>query len=170
MEFRVGATGAGVLAGCGAGLGLITPLNLHSVPVLGQLAGSLASSFGSMDSVMGGLGSSARRRVRSLGVRGLDLGFGCGVMVGYGYGAGLFLTPDALQGISSRAAQLRERVLQQLPPTVRTSLEQRQQQQAAGAAAAPANSAATIHSPAVSVSQGLESPPVAGADCWHQVL
>ena len=81
MEFRVGGTGAGLLVGCGAGLGFLTPLQLHSIPVLGQLASGLGQGLGSADAALGGLGGALRRRARGLGVKGLDLGAGCGVMV-----------------------------------------------------------------------------------------
>lgn len=37
VELRVGSTGAGLFVGCGAGIGIVTPLSLHAVPVLGQL-------------------------------------------------------------------------------------------------------------------------------------
>lgn len=82
MEFRVGGTGAGLFSGCGAGFGFLTPLQLHSIPVLGQLAAGLSSGLASADAALGGLGSTLRRRARGAGVRGLGLGAGCGVMVG----------------------------------------------------------------------------------------
>jgi hypothetical protein len=116
MEFRVGGTGAGLFVGCGAGFGFITPLQLHSIPVMGQLASSISSSLGSIDALLGGLGSGARRHTRTLGVKGLDVGFGCGAMIGYGYGAGLMLTPDALQAVATAAGRVKEQVLQRLPP------------------------------------------------------
>lgn len=37
VELRVGSTGAGLFVGCGAGIGIVTPLSLHAVPVVGQL-------------------------------------------------------------------------------------------------------------------------------------
>lgn len=127
----MGSTGAGVFAGCGAGFGVIAPLSLHGIPVLGQLAGSLGASLASVDAALGGLGAGARARAQALGarsgVRGLTCGFGCGVMVGYGCGAGLYLKPAALQSLQAAAAQLRERALCALPP----ELQPRAAQQAA---------------------------------------
>jgi hypothetical protein len=41
-----------------------------------------------------------RMQVRALGVRGLDIGFGCGVGIGYGFGVGLMLRPGVLEEAS----------------------------------------------------------------------
>ena len=128
MELRLGSTGAGVYVGCGAGVGLITPINLHAVPVLGQLLASLSSSLGGLNHATGGLATAARSRVRGLGVRNLDLGFGCGVMAGYGYGAGLFVTPTALQHLSASLHAVGQRVTARLPAPLQSALQQHQQQ------------------------------------------
>ena len=123
----MGASGAGVFVGCGAGVGLVTPVSLHSIPLLGPLASSLSSSLGQLNSAAGGVGSAARSRVRGLGVRGLDLGAGCGAMLGYGYGAGLFLAPGALQSLTGAAHAAGQRVLAVLPPPLRQAVQDAQQ-------------------------------------------
>ena len=66
--------------------------------------------------------------MRGLGVRNLDLGFGCGVMAGYGYGAGLFVTPTALQHLSASLHAVGQRVTARLPATLQSALQQHQQQ------------------------------------------
>lgn len=131
VELRVGSTGAGLFVGCGAGVGIITPIALHSIPLLGQLASSLSSSLGSLNHASGGLFSAARGRVRGLGVRGLDMGFGCGIVLGYGYGAGLYLKPTALQSLAQAAQATGQSVLAALPQPVQAAVRQRAQQQQA---------------------------------------
>lgn len=132
VELRVGSTGAGLFVGCGAGVGIVTPIALHSVPLLGQLASSLSSSLGSLNHASGGLFSAARGRLRGLGVRGLDMGFGCGIVLGYGYGAGLYLKPTALQSLAQAAQGAGQRVLAALPQPVQAALQQRAAQRQPG--------------------------------------
>ncbi|KAL4457404.1 hypothetical protein ABPG75_012269 [Micractinium tetrahymenae] len=129
VELRVGSTGAGLFVGCGAGVGIVTPIALHSIPLLGQLASSLSASLGSLNHASGGLFSAARGRLRGLGARGLDMGFGCGVMLGYGYGAGVYLKPTALQSLAQAAQAAGQRVLGALPQPVQAAVQQRAQQQ-----------------------------------------
>ena len=128
VELRLGSTGAGVYVGCGVGVGLITPINLRAVPVLGQLIASLSSSLGGLNHATGGLATAVRSRVRGLGVRNLDLGFGCGLQVGYGYGAGLFVTPTALQHLSASLQAAGQRLTARLPQPLQSALKQQQQQ------------------------------------------
>ena len=40
-----------------------------------------------------------RRGIQRSGVKGLDCSAGCGVFVGYGYGIGLFLKPQAAEAL-----------------------------------------------------------------------
>ncbi|GFR50499.1 hypothetical protein Agub_g12764 [Astrephomene gubernaculifera] len=94
---RIGSTGAGFGVGCGFGIGFGKPLNLGSVPALGQAAAGVSSGLSQFSQLFGGLGSGARDAVQGLGVKGLDAGLGCGVGVGYGFGAGLFLKPSAAE-------------------------------------------------------------------------
>ena len=107
MELRVGGTGAGLFVGCGAGVGLVTPMSLYGVPVVGQVVSSLAQSLGSFDAALGGVGRDATSRVRALSSGRLNAGFGCGVVQGYGYGAGFMLRPDAAQFLTEALQRLR---------------------------------------------------------------
>ncbi|PRW56292.1 Dynamin-like 120 kDa isoform 1 [Chlorella sorokiniana] len=129
VELRVGSTGAGLFVGCGAGIGIVTPLSLHAVPVLGQLAASLSTSLSTLNSATGGVTSAARRHVRALGVPGLDIGFGCGIMLGYGWGAGLMLKPSALSSLTATLQSAGRAVTERLPQPVQAALAQRQAQQ-----------------------------------------
>lgn len=94
-------------------------------------AASLATSLSMLNASTGGVTSAARRRVRSLGVPGLDLGFGCGVMLGYGWGAGLMLKPSALQSLTNTLQSAGRAIVQRLPQPVQAALAQRRAQQAA---------------------------------------
>jgi len=127
VEVRIGSTGAGLFIGCGAGIGLVTPVALHSIPVLGQMAASLSASMASLDASTGGLGRAARGRVRGLGIRGLDAGFGCGVMLGYGWGAGVFATPTALQSLTAGAQAAAQKLVAWLPQPMQAALQEQQQ-------------------------------------------
>ena len=119
LDLRFGASGAGAFLGCGVGVGWVTPLSLAGIPVVGELAGSLASSLGSMDAAAGGAGRRLRSAVQRLGVRGLDGGIGCGAMVGYGYGAGLFLAPHVLTSLRGSLRRTGDAVTARLPPQLR---------------------------------------------------
>lgn len=136
VELRVGM-GAGVFVGCGAGIGIITPVSLHTIPVLGQLASSLASSLGSLNAATGGLATAARGRVQGLGVRGLDMGFGCGVMLGYGWGAGLMLSPTAQHSVAGGLHSAGQRLLAALPQQLQAALQPPQKRREVAAAGAP---------------------------------
>lgn len=146
VELRVGSTGVGVFVGCGAGLGIVTPIALQSIPVVGQLAASLSSSLGSLNAATGGVATAVRGRVRRLGVRNLDAGLGCGVMLGYGWGAGLFLSPTAQQSAAQSVQSAARQLLARLPEPLQAAFHrQQQQQQQHGMAAGAAGSAAAAH-------------------------
>jgi hypothetical protein len=145
VELRVGSTGVGVFVGCGAGLGIVTPIALQSIPVLGQLAASLSSSLGSLNAATGGVATAVRGRVRRLGVRNLDAGLGCGVMLGYGWGAGLFLSPTAQQSAAQSVQSAARQLLGRLPEPLQAAFHRQQQQQQHGMAAGTAGSAAAAH-------------------------
>lgn len=72
------------------------------------------------------MAGAARRRVRSLGVRGLDLGCGCGVMLGYGWGAGVYLKPTALQSLGAALQAAGQQAAARLPEPLQAALRQRQ--------------------------------------------
>ena len=119
--------GAGVFAGCGAGLGIIAPVALHAIPILGQLAASLSLGVGKVDIATGGLGSRASHAAAILGarvgVRHLGAGAGCGVMLGYGWGFGLMVQPTALQQCQQALQAAAQRVAARLPPPARQLVE-----------------------------------------------
>lgn len=111
MEFRVGSTGVGAFAGCGVGLGIISPVRLGGI---GQVAASVRSAFFQLDSSM--LGGNLQRSTRhisssvssKLGI-GMSAGAGCGVLVGYGYGAGLYLKPDVTHDLMRHITNTKKR-------------------------------------------------------------
>lgn len=135
VELRMGSTGAGLFVGCGVGVGIVTPVALHSIPVLGQLSASLSASLGSLNAATGGFAGAARGRLRGLGVRHLDAGFGCGMMLGYGWGAGIMLSPTAQQSIGQGLQAAGRALLAKLPQPLQAALQQRQHGLAAPAVA-----------------------------------
>jgi len=104
VAFRFGAAGAGLFAGCGAGVGFWRPVDLAGVPGLASVAGGVAAGLSAAGAPLGGAGAALRRAIGGLGVRGLDAGMGCGVGLGYGVGAGLFLKPNAVESLAAGAA------------------------------------------------------------------
>lgn len=126
MEWRSGSTGAGAFLGCGAGIGIIQPVSLHGIPLLGQLASSLSTALSQFDAATGGLGRRASRAAAGLGprfgVKQLGAGGGCGVMLGYGWGFGVFLRPPALQQAQVALADVAAALAERLPPPARELL------------------------------------------------
>jgi hypothetical protein len=118
LEFRAGSAGMGLFAGCGAGVGILTPVSLHSIPVIGQIAGSVATSLRQLDSTFGNFGwritSTLNSKAKPLGLR---AGTGCGVALGYGWGVGFMLKPTAL-------ASLSEAIKSKIPPSIAGKLDQ----------------------------------------------
>ena len=53
FELRIGRTGFGIIAGCGCGIGFLSPFQLGGVPIVGQLAGTLADGLRRTDSALG---------------------------------------------------------------------------------------------------------------------
>jgi uncharacterized coiled-coil protein SlyX len=114
MEFRVGSTGVGAFAGCGVGLGIISPIRLEGIPVIGQVVASVRSAFFQLDSSM--LGGNLQRSTRHISSSvssklgtGMSAGAGCGILLGYGYGAGLYLKPDVTHDLMRRITDTRKR-------------------------------------------------------------
>jgi hypothetical protein len=115
MEFRVGSTGVGAFAGCGVGLGIISPIRLEGIPVIGQVVASVRSAFFQLDSSM--LGGNLQRSTRHISSSvssklgtGMSAGAGCGILLGYGYGAGLYLKSDVTHDLMRRIIDTRKRV------------------------------------------------------------
>ena len=129
-EWRSGSTGAGLFIGCGAGVGIVQPVSLHAIPLLGQLASSLSMALAQIDATTGGLGSHASRAASSLGARlgvpQLRAGAGCGVMVGYGWGFGLFAQRSALQKAQAALTVAAARLAEALPQPARDFLQKQQ--------------------------------------------
>ncbi|KAH7618532.1 hypothetical protein Ndes2526B_g05430 [Nannochloris sp. 'desiccata'] len=157
FEFRAGSAGIGLFAGCGAGVGILTPVSLHSIPVIGQIAGSVATSLRQLDSTFGGIGwritSAVNSKAKPLGLR---AGTGCGVALGYGWGAGFYLKPTAL-------ASLSEVLKSKIPPSLAGKLA-RAKESANLSTSATLNSApvdnGAISSKLVTEAAAPKTPPV----------
>jgi hypothetical protein len=100
-----------------AGVGILTPVSLHSIPVIGQIAGSVATSLRQFDATFGGLGwritSALNTKANPIGLR---AGTGCGVALGYGWGVGVMLKPNALESVT-------EILKSKIPPSLAGKLE-----------------------------------------------
>ena len=66
FSFCVGRTGFGLIGGCGAGIGFLSPLQLRGVPAVGQIVGSLAVNLRSFDSTLGHPGHKASLEIMGM--------------------------------------------------------------------------------------------------------
>lgn len=133
------------------------PHPLRMRPPFPLQAASLSTSLSTFNAATGGVTSAARRHVRSLGVPGLDIGFGCGVMLGYGWGAGLMLKPSALTSLTATLQSAGRAVAERLPQPVQAALAQRHAQQPAGGDWGPAAAGGGLGSAAASsTAMGLQ--------------
>lgn len=124
IEPRFGTTGTGLYIGCGAGVGFLTPISLHSVPVVGQIASSMSQSLYKLEGLIRFL--QPLRMVLRRG--GMDAGVGCGVALGYGWGAGLFLTPSAGQTLTAKMTSLLAGLQSKVPGLDRLNIQPGQPQ------------------------------------------
>jgi len=157
FDFRAGSAGMGLFAGCGAGIGILTPVSLHTIPVIGQIAGSVATSLRQLDSTFGNFGwrctSTLNSKAKPLGLR---AGTGCGIALGYGWGAGFMLKPTAL-------ASLTEAIKSKIPPSVAEKLEQAKTPDNLSTSATPISAPSEqdpISSKLVTEATDLKTPPV----------
>jgi len=78
---------------------------------VGQLASSLRLGVSRLDAALGGAVTKAARSLAFKGPAGVTAGVGCGVAVGYGWGAGVMLKPSALQSLGAALSKA-------VPPSV----------------------------------------------------
>lgn len=90
-----------------AGAGFLSPVSLHAVPVLGQVAASISASISRVRAALGNVG----RGVNVPLPAGMKVGMGCGIAIGYGYGAGVMINESAM---TSLLEALKRRVPQEL--------------------------------------------------------
>lgn len=97
------------------GIGWGGPLNLASLPLLGQAAQGVTAGVSALPSSITGSAAAARALIRRVGVPGLDAGIGCGVGLGYGFGAGVMLRPSALEQVAAAGSALMGALAAALP-------------------------------------------------------
>eukprot|EP00897_Mesotaenium_endlicherianum_P007599 jgi/Mesen1/6868/ME000351S05982 len=165
---RIGTTFTGIGIGCGVGIGMGRPLDIRSVPMLGQ---SLSAVIGSVVPILNRVQRPVSKALSKLGVKvtGVQSGIGCGVGVGYGWGAGLSLKPGVAADISTAlqalAAQAQERLrsagvtLPDLPPHLLGNLSP----PSASPSPSPSLSPSPFSLPLSSSSPPSPSPPPAAA-------
>lgn len=120
MEFRAGSSGVGAFGGCGVGIGILSPVNLRSIPIMGQIESSISSSCRSLDtSILGGrvgiVANHVQNVLSSSQVDGVRAGFGCGVLLGYGYGIGFFAKPHIMSNTSQFLNSISSRIKEMVP-------------------------------------------------------
>lgn len=123
FTLKVGQMVTGFGVGCGIGIGFGRPVNLRSVPAVGQ---ALAEVVGTIDQTLAPISRPLRASLRRLGAKGLDAGIGCGVGVGRGWGVGISLKPGATEQLVA-AVQTAMARLSQVSPLDGAPLSDRSQ-------------------------------------------
>jgi len=77
-------------------VGYLSPVNIHAIPVVGELVGSILQNVSRADQGLGGMGHRVTSLLGSVQFPGgVRAGVGCGVAIGYGWGIGVMLKPSA---------------------------------------------------------------------------
>ncbi|KAG2238970.1 hypothetical protein Bca52824_089830 [Brassica carinata] len=88
-------TGFGV--GCGVGIGSGAPLNLASIPMVGEVMSAARGAT----SAFSGATHHVNDALRKLGARNIKAGVGCGVGFGHGFGVGIAVKPSAIHKLQA---------------------------------------------------------------------
>ncbi|XP_010439987.1 PREDICTED: uncharacterized protein LOC104723336 isoform X1 [Camelina sativa] len=111
-------TGFGV--GCGVGIGSGAPLNLGSIPMVGEV---MRSARGATD-VFSGATHHVNNALRKLGARNIKAGIGCGVGFGHGFGVGIAVKPSAIHKLQASIMETASNVMTKLGRTSETTSSQ----------------------------------------------
>jgi len=82
---------------------------LGNLPIIGPICSSVSASLSRADASLGGIGhklASLSNRSSRFVPGGMSIGYGCGVFLGYGFGAGLMLKPQAFESLGDRLKAL----------------------------------------------------------------
>ncbi|EOA17111.1 hypothetical protein CARUB_v10005370mg [Capsella rubella] len=107
-------TGFGV--GCGVGIGSGAPLNLGSIPMVGEV---MSSSRGATN-VFSGATHHVNSALRKLGARNIVAGVGCGVGFGHGFGVGIAVKPSAIHKLQASIMETASNLMTKLGRTSET--------------------------------------------------
>lgn len=109
-----------------AGLGFLTPFYLGNIPVIGPICSSVSTSLARADASLGGIGhklATLSNRGSRFAPGGMSFGYGCGIFLGYGFGAGVMIKGNSLQSLGDRLKALVPANLQSL--SVRNHYDQK---------------------------------------------
>ncbi|CAA7024898.1 unnamed protein product [Microthlaspi erraticum] len=108
-------TGFGV--GCGVGIGRGAPINLGSIPMVGEV---MSAARGATNAFSGAT-HHVNDALRKLGARNIKAGVGCGVGFGHGFGVGLAVKPSAIHKLQATIMGTASNLLAKLGKTSETT-------------------------------------------------
>ncbi|KAG7542491.1 hypothetical protein ISN45_Aa07g024670 [Arabidopsis thaliana x Arabidopsis arenosa] len=111
-------TGFGV--GCGVGIGSGAPLNLGSIPMVGEIMNSARGAT----NVFSGATHHVNGALRKLGARNIQAGVGCGVGFGHGFGVGIAVKPSAIHKLQASIMGTASSLMTKLGRTSETTSSQ----------------------------------------------
>ncbi|KAL1200615.1 hypothetical protein V5N11_000296 [Cardamine amara subsp. amara] len=110
-------TGFGV--GCGVGIGTGAPLNLGSIPMVGEV---MSAARGATN-VFSGVTHHVNGALWKLGARNIKAGVGCGVGFGHGFGVGIAVKPSAIHKLQASIMETASILMTKLGKTSETETE-----------------------------------------------
>ncbi|CAN6804662.1 unnamed protein product [Brassica oleracea] len=111
-------TGFGV--GCGVGIGSGAPLNLGSIPMVGEV---MSAARGATNAFSGAT-HHVNDALRKLGARNIKAGVGCGVGFGHGFGVGIAVKPSAIHKLQASIMGTASSLMTKLGRTSETTADQ----------------------------------------------
>ncbi|RID78024.1 hypothetical protein BRARA_A00885 [Brassica rapa] len=111
-------TGFGV--GCGVGIGSGAPLNLGSIPMVGEVMSAARGAT----SAFSGATHHVNDALRKLGARNIKAGVGCGVGFGHGFGVGIAVKPSAIHKLQASIMGTASSLMTRLGRTSETTTDQ----------------------------------------------
>lgn len=82
---------------------------LGNIPVIGPICSSVSTSLARADASLGGIGhklAALSNRSSRFAPGGVSIGYGCGIFLGYGFGAGVMIKGNSLESLGDRLKAL----------------------------------------------------------------
>lgn len=111
-------TGFGV--GCGVGIGSGAPLNLGSIPMVGEVMSAARGAT----TAFSGATHHVNDALRKLGAKNIKAGVGCGVGFGHGFGVGIAVKPSAIHKLQASIMGTASSLMTKLGRTSETTTDQ----------------------------------------------
>ncbi|CAN8274780.1 unnamed protein product [Cochlearia groenlandica] len=111
-------TGFGV--GCGVGIGSGAPLNLGSIPMVGEV---MSAARGATNAFSGAT-HHMNDALRKVGAKNIKAGVGCGVGFGHGFGVGIAVKPNAIHKLQASIMGTASNLMEKLGRTGETTSSQ----------------------------------------------